>query len=71
MKMSNFAQLESSYELESSNTDVSPRLPTHVREEVELRLYLDQIGLKKRILLHGLEAVGNRNGIQIIPTQRE
>jgi len=71
MKMSNFAQLESSYELESSNTDVSPRLPTHVREEVELRLYLDQIGLKKRILLHGLEAVRNRNRIQLIPKQRE
>ena len=71
MKMSNFAQLESSYELETSNTDVSPRLPTHVREEVELRLYLDQIGLKKRILLHGLEAVRNRNRIQLIPKQRE
>jgi hypothetical protein len=71
MKMSNFAQLESSYELASSNTDVSPRLPTHVREEVELRLYLDQIGLKKRILLHGLEAVRNRNRIQLIPKQRE
>ena len=70
MKMSNFAQLESSYELASS-TDVSPRLPTHVREEVELRLYLDQIGLKKRILLHGLEAVRNRNRIQLIPKQRE
>jgi len=33
MKMSNFAQLESSYELASSNTDVSPRLPTHVAHE--------------------------------------
>jgi hypothetical protein len=41
------------------------------REEVELRLYLDQIGLKKRILLHGLEAVRNRNRIQLIPKQRE
>jgi hypothetical protein len=35
------------------------------REGVELRLYLDQIGLSKRVSLYGLKVARTKTGVQL------
>ena len=35
------------------------------REDVELRLYLDQIGLTKRVSLYGLKVARTKTGVQL------